>query len=93
MRNYESRKYNRVHNFSNPIDEERSKVKKETEKSLKYTREIEKTMKDYLGHNIDNDEILDKAEEFELIVKKESRNAKTHKKRIKKLQKEDKDFV
>ncbi|MDF2921645.1 MAG: hypothetical protein K0R57_559 [Paenibacillaceae bacterium] len=48
MKNYETRKYNRVHNYSNPVDEERSKIKKETEKTLKYNKMIDKIIKDYL---------------------------------------------
>lgn len=33
MGNYEVRKYNRVHSYSNPLDEEKSKINKEIQAS------------------------------------------------------------
>lgn len=92
LKKYESRKYNRVHHYANPVDEERGKIKKETERSFKYGRKMERTIKEFLEQNFEDEEAFDKAKQFEAIVKKESNNAKTHKKRLKKLQREDKDF-
>lgn len=93
MNNYEVRKYKRVHNYSNPLDEEKSKIKKETQTSLKYTKKIDKEVKKYLVGNIEDDDFLDKTDEFGIIAKKETNNARTHKKRLKNIQKEDKDFM
>lgn len=60
LKAFESRKYSRIHNYSNPFDEEKSKIKKETGKQLKYTRKLEKYIKDYLDKGAGNDgEILD----------------------------------
>lgn len=95
MSDYEMKRYKRIHKYSNPSDIEKGKIKKEKTNYVKYRKETDKVTQKILK-NIDSihdieDELLDEFEEYNLKAEKEVKNAKTHKKRLNKLDK-NKDF-
>ena len=80
--------YDRVHKYQYPSDVERGKIKKETTNYIKFnkkSKEISKKLANNIEHNIDD--LLEDYEDILLAAKKEKKNAKVHKNRLKELSK------
>ncbi|MFZ5354845.1 MAG: hypothetical protein ACOZCL_19260 [Bacillota bacterium] len=88
---YES--YKRIHNYENPSEIEKGKIKKEITNYTKYATKSKEVSKKILkDFSACDDEILDKYDEFNQTAEKEIRNAKVHKTRLKVLSKKE-DFI
>jgi hypothetical protein len=95
MKDKEYESYNREHNYTHPSDVEQGKIKKETKTNAKYRMKSKNMTQNLLRHVkklSDFDEsIYEEVERVNYKAKKEKNNAKSHKKRLKKLKKH-KDF-
>ncbi|WP_405108630.1 hypothetical protein MHH28_29685 [Paenibacillus sp. FSL K6-1217] len=95
MSDHKLKSYLRVHKYSQPSDIEKGKIKKEINNYLKYTKkskQLTKNMIRNLNYNNNaedvNDELIDESIiEANLIAESENGNAKTHKNRLKQLNK------
>jgi len=90
LKDYEIKRYKRIHKFSNPSDVEKGKIKKETDDYLKLTKNSKRLSVDIL-RNITNlsdfdESTYEEIEGLDLKASKEKNNAKVHKKRLQKLE-------
>ncbi|ETT55665.1 hypothetical protein C162_02802 [Paenibacillus sp. FSL R7-269] len=94
MSDHKLKSYLRIHKYSQPSDIEKGKIKKEINNYLKYTKKSNQLTKkmirnlNYYNTEDENDEFIDESiTEANLIAESENGNAKTHKNRLKQLNK------
>lgn len=87
MGGYTLRSYRRVHKFEHAADVERGKVSRDTNASIKAAKKRERLSERLLADPL-NDELLEQFEEAEHNAERKRRGAKTHKERLKKLERE-----
>lgn len=83
--------YHRIHKAAHPSDLETGKIHRETARSVKGRRAADSVSREMIA-NPEDDAMLDEYQEHLVSAERDRRNAKGHKRRLKKLR-EDKDFV
>lgn len=82
--------YTKIHRYDHPLDEERSKIRREKTTSARFRRKGQAHLRQRLNaitritdaDDWDDDPLLD---EYDVMAEREIRNAHTHKRRLKKL--------
>lgn len=82
--------YTKIHRYDHPLDEEKSKIRREKTNSARFRRKGQAHLKQRLntitritdGDDWDDDPLLDA---YEVMAEREIRNAHAHKRRLKKL--------